>query len=418
MSQYSSDTPLLLFASDQAGDPGKAGFRFNAILRLCTALDKELGRRSTVADLTADNFLFFCQALADLQPATLRRTKAVLRNIWNQAIALKLLDRPDGELYRFLASAPETAVSESPPPDGKTSLMHVADAQYFPLNVRCKSEKTRYAYRLSFRSFGRFLERTACLEDLTDDNVTRWVKWLEDQELATHTVREIAGRVQALWNFCAKRRLVEMFPTFQKPRPTDTMPRAMTEDQIRALFASAAKERGEIEGIPAGIWWRSFLAFVWVTAERKSAVLAVRIEWLDLDRQVCVIPPASRKGGVKWGIHALWPELVPVLKEAIDAKPGRELVWPFPFTEGSFYTRYNRILADAGIPVTRKTKTHGLRASHATYLKLAGGDPTQQLGHADALTTAKHYLDPTLCRVKQPQLFVPWQPANAEGGAE
>jgi integrase len=215
--------------------------------------------------------------------------------------------------------------------------------------------------------------------------------------------------VQTLWTWLAKRGIVKQWPTITRPPEADSLPKALTEEQLRRIFHSASRERGTIAGVPAAIWWRSFLAFIWNTSERKSAALAVRCEWLDLDRAVCTIPPDVRKGRRKWGVYELWPELVPLLKECISATPPRELVWPWERAQGSYYTAYNRILRDAGITPSRKVKTHGLRASHATWLKKAGGDPTQQLGHGDALTTAKYYLDPSICRTAQPKLFVPWQ---------
>lgn len=289
-----------------------------------------------------------------------------------------------------------------------TTLREYAESLYFPLNIRCRSPKTKYAYELALRAFGRFLGHEPALPDLTDDAVTRWMAALLTEGKAVYTVREMAGRIQAMWNFLAKRRIVPMFPTFAKPAPPDSLPQALTEDQLRALFASAKKERGKIEGVPADLWWTSFLAFIWNTAERKSAALSVRVEWVQFDRGVCTIPPDVRKGGRKWAVYHLWPETVTLMRACRDSLPGRELMWPLDFCEGSYYTRYDRILADAGLPVTRKTKTHALRCSHATWLKVMGGDPTRQLGHSDPQTTARSYLDPRHLPNEQPKLFVPW----------
>lgn len=300
-----------------------------------------------------------------------------------------------------------------------SDLFEICTTDYFPLRPTIRTEATRVQYRIALRSFAEQLGRAATLADLTDDALTRWMTWLMDRQppLSVNTIRERVGRVQTLWTWLAKRGVVKQWPTITRPAPVDPLPTALTEEQLRRLFASAAKERGKIADVPADLWWLSFLGFVWNTSERKSAVLAVRVEWLDLARGVCTIPPDVRKGRRKWGVYHLWPEMVPLLTECLAAAPTRTLVWPWDRCAGSYYTSYNRILRDAEIPVSRKTKTHGLRVSHATWLKVMGGDPTRQLMHGDSATTERHYLDSRMLPVSQPKLFVPWQKPGQLPGA-
>lgn len=294
-------------------------------------------------------------------------------------------------------------------------LWDICKQKYFPLNLRIRSANTHKQYQIALNCFGRFLGRPPTLADLDDDTVTMWMSSLlsADPPLGVATIRERVGRPLALWTWLAKKGLLGKFPTVVKPEPADTMPQALTQEQLRALFASASRERGDVAGIPAAVWWSSYLGFVWCTAERKGAALAVQTAWIDLTGQFAKIPPASRKGRRKWGVYPLWPELIPLLRQCLAATGPRELVWPWPKCEGSYYTSYNRILRDAGIPVTRQTKTHSLRVSHATWLKVMGGDPTRKLGHSSPATTDKHYLDPTKMPDTQPRLFVPWQPPAA-----
>ena len=121
------------------------------------------------------------------------------------------------------------------------------------------------------------------------------------------------------------------------------------------------------------------------------------------------IPPDVRKGGKKWAVYHLWPETLPLLAAVVAVDPRREHVWPFPYCQNSYYTRYDRILRDAGLPVSRKTKTHSLRCSHATWKAVAGGDATRALGHSDPQTTRKFYLDPRMMSPDEARLFIPWQ---------
>lgn len=294
-----------------------------------------------------------------------------------------------------------------------TTLREYCVSLYFPLNLKCRSEHTRYQYLRAIRLFSAFLNRDATPDDLQDDSLTIWMSRLMSHGMAPVTVRETAGRISALWTWLAKRGIIQRFPTFSKPQVPDTLPTALTEEQIRALFRSASKERGIIGGIPADMWWTSFLAFVWTTAERKSAALAVKVAWIDFNAACCTIPPEARKGGRKWAVYKLWPETMALLAQALSAAPRREQMWPYDFCHESYYTRYNRILRDAGIPVNRRTKTHALRCSHATYLEMRGGDPSRQLGHTDSQTTRKYYLDPKFTDKEQPKLFIPWRHPDA-----
>jgi integrase len=292
-----------------------------------------------------------------------------------------------------------------------TNLSEILENLYFPLRaLSIKSDKTRYQYRLAVRDFGRFLGRIPIASDLTDDNLTLWEAAMLRDKLGAITVRERAGRVGALWNWMAKRRMVERFPTFEKPRPQEPCPFALNAEQLCAFFASAGRERGLIDGIPAHLWCRSYFAFVFNTGERKTAALSVQVPWIDLAGKTCCVPPGVRKGGLKWGRYQLWDETIPLLAACIAVDPKRELVWPWPKCEGSYYVMYNRILKDAGIPVNRHTKTHCLRVSFATWTKVFGGDPTQALGHSDTMTFMKHYNDSRYTGANQPKLPIPWRP--------
>jgi integrase len=181
---------------------------------------------------------------------------------------------------------------------------------------------------------------------------------------------------------------------------------------LHRLFAAARKERGTIEGIPAGYWWEGFLAFVFCTAERKGAALALRWEWIDLARLTATIPPQVRKGRTKAGQYRLWPEIVPLLVRIQE--PQRELVFPWPKCERAYYTVYDRILRDAGLPVNRNAKTHCLRASHATWQAAVGADAAGALLHSDPATTRKHYIDVRHLPPVENKLFVPWTGEQVE----
>jgi len=286
--------------------------------------------------------------------------------------------------------------------------MHVCETLYFPLSLRI-GESTRYQYRIALRHFATFLGRDPTSADLHDDAITAWMSRRLSEGIAPITVREQAGRVQALWTWMARRRMVEQFPTFAKPRVPQPMPVAFSEDELRRFFRSCRKERGQIAGVPADIWVSSFFAFIFNTSERKGAALAVLVSWMDLENRVCVIPPAVRKGGVKGAVYPLWPETVPLIRECIAANPRRTHVWPWDRCHESYYTILHRILADADLPVDRKHMTHGLRVSHNTHHKRLTGEHSPLLLHSSSATSERHYEDKKYTIKDAHRLFIPWE---------
>lgn len=296
------------------------------------------------------------------------------------------------------------------------TLWQICRDEFFPRRLQLRSKKTQLQYFYAMNGFGYFLGREPMPTDLEDDTFTAWAKsLLADDATSVYTIREKMGRVLTLWTWLAKRRRVHMFPTFQRPEAPEVMPVALSRDQLAALFEWALFEPGQIAGIRAGFWWQAFLAFVWSSAERRSAALSLRFEWVDFERKIITIPAKFRKGSRKTGIYPLWNEVANLIRRIEE--PKRELVFPWPESEAAYYYRYGRILRRAGLPDHRKSKTHCLRASHATWLEVFGGDATKSLMHGDRATTVKSYLDPRHLRQQPRTLFVPWEETKLDTNA-
>jgi integrase len=285
------------------------------------------------------------------------------------------------------------------------TLKDVCQQDYFPKRISIRSKNTTRQYLYAIENFSRFLGRPATLDDLDEDTLTAWLKSLMDSGLAIDTCREKVRRVTALWNWCAKRRLVHMFPTLTLPPAPDPVPVAWTEDELRRLFDSARRENKMIGGVPGWLWWPAWLTFIYCTGERFGAAIRLRWEWLDLQNAMATIPANVRKGGRKRGVYWLWPECVALLRQIQE--PRRELVFPWDRCQAMYWSDFNRILKRAGLPTGRKYKTHGLRATHATMVAVLGGDPSKSLMHGDDRTTKRHYIDPTKLRPHKMKLPLP-----------
>lgn len=277
---------------------------------------------------------------------------------------------------------------------------------YFPRKLTLRSPKTRNQYLYALSDLSEHLGRAATLEDLDDDILTVWTSALLDSGISVYTVREKLGRVLSLWTWLAKRRVVERFPTLQRPPAPETLPKAWDQEELRRLFEAAQWEPGFVAGILARKWWPALFAFAWSTAERRGACLAMRWEHVDLERGVASIPANLRKGKRKPAVYHLWPEVVLLLREI--KTPEREIVFAWDKSEGCYFYRYGRILERAQLPNDRKSKTHSLRVSHATWRAIAGGDASKALMHSDPETTRRSYLDARLIPAPNEQLFVPW----------
>ena len=287
------------------------------------------------------------------------------------------------------------------------SLWSICHDQYFKIRVTLRSEKTRIQYRLAINNLSTVLSRTPTLNDLTDDNLAKLCHWLLDEELSPFTVNERVGRIKAIWTWAARRGLVRTFPTLERVPVEDQIPRAWSVEELQRLFASCAQERGLIDGIPAAAWWLGLHSWLWCSSERKGATFAMTWDMIDLAGMTASLPGSIRKGR-KPRVYDLWPECAAMLR-AIQL-PRRELVFPWPMNDGTYYNHYSRILRRAGLPSGRRNKTHAMRVTHATWREATGGDASKDLGHSSKETTARHYLDPRICKSVQAPMFWPLSP--------
>jgi hypothetical protein len=289
------------------------------------------------------------------------------------------------------------------------NLWSLCESQFFPRRRSIRSAKTRRAYRYSIAALSKHLGRDAQLSDLDDEVMEVWLTAELNRVKSVETARHRLAKILALWNWCAKRRLVPQFPTIERPRAPAPVPRAWQQDELARLFAAADLEGGLIGPVPARLWWRARLAFHWYTGERKGAVDVLRQEWCYLanDPPACVIPAEARKGGMKPAVYRLPPPLLEALRRIWE--PVRELVFPWPHSEGKYYRDWNRLLIVASLPPGRKSKTQALRVSHASWKKRLGADASQSLMHSDPATTIRSYLDPRMSADDEKPLFIPWE---------
>jgi integrase len=279
--------------------------------------------------------------------------------------------------------------------DASLTLREVADNYYFPQRLTIRSTDTIDQYHLAFRFYDRFLGRDSLVADLGDQPVTRFKRWLlTDKKLAAKTVNERAGRIIAMWDWLARKRLVDAFPCIEKIPEPRRAPRAWTLEQLQAIFRESLNCRGRICGIPTSLWIRGLLGFQWNTSERIGATLSISWDMIDFARKSVHVPAEIRKRGQADEVYTLWPELCTILQEIRSF--GNHLVFPVDFGKSALYHRFKKILKRAGLPTGRQYMFHAMRVSHATWTEALGGNATASLRHANPATTKRHYIDPSI----------------------
>ena len=281
------------------------------------------------------------------------------------------------------------------------TLKSVCTGRYLPANTRAPSPKTERLYLIAIRSLNRHLEREATLRDLSDATIGGWMRALRSEGLSIATINSYRAKLLALWNWCAKKRLVDDFPTVASYAAPEQIPDAWTVDQVQSHIDACDKMKGEVDGVPAPLWWRTLYMVAFDTGERTGATLAIRWSWLDLESGTLAIPAEYRKGKRKASFYRLREPTVALLRElwqlteSID--PGRENVFSWPWDQSFFYYRQKQLLKFAGLPyVKHRSGLQKLRRTFASYIEKAGGSATEALKHSSRAVTTGSYLDPRI----------------------
>lgn len=285
-------------------------------------------------------------------------------------------------------------------------LWTVCQSEFFPRNLRLRSNITKLRYKQAIDILEKFLGHEPTLQDLNDDTFVAWLIWLvERRGVCERTANSMVGRLRTLWTFLAKRGRVPTFPTAQNLPVPEYEPLAWSREELQRLFAAAQLMPGMVGHVRASVWWPTLLAWFWATGERLGATLSMEWGHVDLERGIAHLPAKIRKAGRKPATYTLWPSVV-LLMRTIHRPAGRVFFWDKSLE--SYFLHWDKLLRLAGLPGGRKRKSHSLRVSHATWLTVAGGDATKKLQHGSSETTRKHYIDLRHFPDTGVELFKPW----------
>lgn len=276
-------------------------------------------------------------------------------------------------------------------------LADLFEDQFLPCRLSLASPQTVYQYRLNLRRFEEFLKRAPTLDDLTDANLGQACAWLQRvKHLSAATASKLRENLCTVWKFANRRRLVDTWPELPQIRVPTRVPRALTRDELNRLWRYVERLPGELDGVPANLWFQSLVAVMFFTGERIGALVQTEWSQVDLHGGWIVVRAEQRKGRLSDRLYELGDQALEALRQA--SAPPRKLVWPWPYYPTYLWQQWKGILRRAGVP---ELGFHAVRKSHASYLEAAGGDAQRSLGHRDAATTGI-YLDPRIVGGESP----------------
>lgn len=272
------------------------------------------------------------------------------------------------------------------------TLNHLLTDIYAPLKGIC--DRTLDLYGFTIASFGEFLGHEPTLDDLEEISVARFLSHRVRQRTAATAAKDRA-QLRALWEFAARRRLLDRWPTIPMVRVPERVPEAWMTDEFRRLLASAAQEVAEYDGIPAALYWRALLLLCYDTAERIGA--AHTITWGSVRGRLVLFRAEDRKGGRRDILREISEETQAALDAIRGGRGPADRVFPWPRGRSYLWKRLGIILKRAGLPTTRRDKFHKIRKTTASYYAAAGHSAQSLLDHSDPATTKK-YLDPRIVK--------------------
>lgn len=242
--------------------------------------------------------------------------------------------------------------------------------------------------------FSAHLGRTARLIDLTEPTVCGYLAAYRATRSAVSTNNQ-RRMLLTLWRAAWDRMLLERSPRpgLIRRLPEDwAPPEAWTVDEVAALLTEAAKMRGDVAGVPAGLWWSSLIATVYWTGCRIGA-----LRWAaSVNYRGGMLLIRGQKNG-RAQLYVL-PESCCA---AIDAtRPhDRPLLWPWPWHYNRLFVVMRAIAQRSGAacPPGGRQLFHRIRRTNLSLC--AAVDPAiaqRQAGHRDYGTTLRHYIDPRL----------------------
>jgi site-specific recombinase XerD len=256
------------------------------------------------------------------------------------------------------------------------------------------SDRTARLYAYTIDCFGESLGKEPELSDLQELKIAKFLAHRVRTKQATTAAKDRA-QIRALWEFAARRKLVDTWPTIPAVRVPKRIPEAWLTGELQRLLDAAKAEKTTICGIPGGLWWRAILLLCYDTGERIGAVLSLK--WSGVRGNSVLFRAEDRKGRRNDILRDISDDTLAALLEIKRERNDNDEVFPWDNCYTYIWTRLKIILGRAKLPAGRKDKFHKIRKTTASYAEAAGLSAQRLLDHANPCTTAA-YLDPRIVK--------------------
>lgn len=282
----------------------------------------------------------------------------------------------------------------------KTPLRYFFETVYQRYRLIDAKEATIQQATIVINRFENWLERPALLKDLNSKMLCDWQSWMRADEYAAPTIHHYIKWLLTMWRFAIKKRYLDDaddspadVELLKRPR---RLPVAWSKEEIETLMAAAVETHGRVLGIAAGRFWEAIISVAYDTGLRRAALIAIRLDELDMKSHLLRVPAERMKNLVEQ-IFVLSDRSIAAIAATLPPNgPARALLFPWPFrSPKSLDKRLRHILARAGLPTGRRDLWHRLRRTTASHIAAAAGEAAaiRQLGHSDA-SCIKRYVDP------------------------
>lgn len=249
-------------------------------------------------------------------------------------------------------------------------------------------------YKPAITDFGRYLDRTPTIADLTRDNVNGWIAWKLEQGCNVTTVGTRKAALLALWRAAAHKDLIDV-----EPKKIRRLPRirrvvtAWTRDEIRTLMTTIRAIEPHrvitLSKLSMRDYYETICMAGYDTGMRLSDLMSIQRSWIRVDETSAGFMTIIQSKSNREKISRISPETMKRIDSFMKGS-ARVLIWP-PRTRRNFYLQFNEIVDKAGI---RKGTFRWLRRAGATHVEMDfPGKSFIHCGHADARVTFAHYID-------------------------
>jgi integrase len=286
--------------------------------------------------------------------------------------------------------------------------------------LRNRSPATLKHYERALTDLGQWLGREPLLSDLTDDAIAD-AMWglMALREWSPFTAEGFRSRVVALWNWLARKRLVDSFPDVEPPLLPEETPTAWLREEVDRLWDACRRQQGFVGAVPAATFWLGLHFVILHTAERIGAVLKLERE-RDVDYATGWITfrAETRKGRRRSNRKQVGPDALPLLRTMRERLCGSTSprLFVLPWADSYLWRLYKDVLRSADLPCDRKSMFHRLRKTAGSFAVAGGLSGSDVLAHADPRMFDRHYRDVRITDAGKLQLHeVLWTPGTDDG---